>query len=161
MKDTHADDDAPRPQRQNARQSARARLEHANLVVTEIEPTLSFLQAAFPGWRLRGEGRDEWHGMPRRWVHVGDDDSFITLNDFGRGRQRDLSSAEPGLAHIGFEVASIDNVVARLEAAGHTPDHWGPDHPHRRNVYFLDGEGLEFEFVEYFTDEPEKKNLYQ
>lgn len=137
------------------------RIEHANLVVTAIEPTLQFLKAAFPEWRVRGEGRDEWKGMPRRWVHVGDDDYYITLNDFGRGRQRNLESPEPGLAHIGFEVASLDEVVARLETAGFAPDHWGPDHPWRKNVYFLDGEGLEFEFVEYFTDEPAKRNLYQ
>lgn len=136
------------------------RLEHANLVVTDIEPTLSFLAAAFPQWRVRGQGRDSWEGMPRRWLHFGDDDTYVTLNDFGRGRQRDLKSAEPGLAHLGFVVASADDVVARLKAAGYEPTHWGPDHPHRRNVYYIDGEGLEFEFVEYFSDKPEEKNLY-
>lgn len=136
------------------------RLEHTNLVVTAIDPTLDFLQAAFPEWRLRGEGRDHWKGMPRRWVHFGDDDSYITLNDFGRGRQRDLASAEPGLAHIGFEVPSLDDLISRLKEAGHAPHHWGEDHPHRKNVYYIDNEGLEFEFVEYLTDDPLKKNLY-
>lgn len=136
------------------------RLEHANLVVTAIEPTLSFLSAAFPEWRVRGEGRDAWRGMKRRWLHFGDDDFYVTLNDYGRGRQRDLDSADPGLAHLGFAVASVDETVARLKKAGHAPTHWGPDHPHRRNVYYIDGEGLEFEFVEYLSDKPEEKNLY-
>lgn len=137
------------------------KLEHVNLVVTDIDPTLNFLQAAFPGWRVRGEGRDEWSGMPRRWLHIGDDDFYLTLNDFGRGRQRDLSSAEPGLAHIGFEVASLEEVVGRLEKAGYRAHHHGEDHPYRRNIYFIDGEGLEFEFVEYLSHKPAEKNLYQ
>ncbi|HPE30143.1 MAG TPA: VOC family protein [Parvularculaceae bacterium] len=143
---------APRP--------ASPRLEHANLVVTAIEPTLDFLQTAFPSWRLRGEGRDQWAGMPRRWVHFGDDDTYITLNDFGRGYQRDLQSSQPGLAHLGFVVPSLDAVLKRLNDAGHEVTHWGPEHPHRRNAYFIDTEGLEFEFVEYFSDKPEEKNLY-
>ncbi len=136
------------------------RLEHANLVVTDIDPTLKFLTAAFPGWGVRGEGRDEWHGMPRRWVHVGDDDHYITLNDFGRGEQRDLKGPQPGLAHIGFAVPSVDDVAERLEAAGYVSHNRGVDHPFRRNIYFIDGEGLEFEFVEYLSDKPEEKNLY-
>ena len=137
-----------------------ARIEHLNLVVTDIDPTLTFLRAAFPHWRVRGEGRDEWHGHPRRWLHLGDDDNYVTLNDFGRGSQRDLKSAAPGLAHIGVEVSSVDAVIARLEAAGYEITNPGVKHPHRRNVYFIDGEGLEFEFVEYKSDLPEEKNSY-
>lgn len=137
------------------------KLEHVNLVVTDIDPTLNFLKAAFPEWTIRGENRDEWAGMPRRWLHFGGDDFYITLNDFGRGRQRDLSSAEPGLAHIGFEVSSLKEVINRLEKAGYHPHHHGEDHPYRRNSYFIDGEGLEFEFVEYLSDKPAEKNLYQ
>jgi hypothetical protein len=138
-----------------------ARLEHANLVVTGIGPTLSFLKAAFPAWRVRGEGGGDWYGKPRRWLHFGDDDFYVTLNDNGEGAQRDLAGHQPGLAHLGFVVSSVDDVIARLKDAGHAPSHFGPGHPHRKNVYFIDDEGLEFEFVEYFTDLPEQKNLYQ
>ena len=133
-------------------------LEHVNLVVTDIEPTLSFLQAAFPHWRVRAEGRDEWKGMKRRWLHVGDDASYLTLNDFGKGRQRDLDSAEPGLAHIGFTVDSLDRVVDRLRDSGFEPHHWGAEHAFRRNAYYIDREGLEFEFVEYLSDLPAERN---
>ena len=137
------------------------RLEHANSVVTEIAPTLTFLQTAFPEWRVRGEGGGDWNGKPRRWLHFGDDDFYVTLNDNGEGAQRDLSGHAPGLAHLGFEVASLDDVVARLTRAGYKIDHRGEDHPHRRNLYYVDPEGLEFEFVEYLSDVPAEKNLYQ
>jgi len=135
------------------------RLEHANLVLTAIEPTLEFLKAAFPEWRVRGEGRDEWSGKKRRWLHFGDDDFFITLNDNGAGALRDLDGHEPGLAHLGFVVASLDRTLARLARAGYEPDHRGPAHPHRRNAYFTE-HGLEFEFVEYLSDDPAERNLY-
>lgn len=142
------------------------RIEHVNLIVAAIEPTAAFLTAAFPHWRIRGEGGGEWAGVPRRWAHVGDDDHYLTLNEFhipkaARGRQRDLQSAEPGLAHIGFEVSDLNAVVSRLTDAGYEPHHMGEVHPHRRNLYYINDEGLEFEFVEYRSAIPEEKNLYQ
>jgi len=145
---------------------AQPRIEHVNLVVTAIDPTAKFLAAAFPNWRIRGEGGGEWAGVPRRWAHIGDDDNYLTLNEFllpeaARGRHRDLQSTEPGLAHVGFQVADLDTVVSRLKDAGYEPHHFGEAHPHRRNFYYIDTEGLEFEFVEYSSDVPAEKNLYQ
>ena len=55
------------------------RLEHANLVVKDISATLDFIQTAFPDWKIRGQGEMTWHGKPRRWLHVGDDDYLLTL----------------------------------------------------------------------------------
>lgn len=136
------------------------KLEHVNLVVTDIDPTLTFLKIAFPEWSIRGEGQSEWRGRPRRWVHFGDDDTYVTLNDHGDGEQRDLKGYDPGLAHVGFVVSSLDAIVERLKRAGYTPHHLGEDHPHRKNNYFIDNEGLEFEFVEYLSVNPAEKNLY-
>ncbi|MCB2114429.1 MAG: VOC family protein [Parvularculaceae bacterium] len=148
-----------------ARKRPNMRLEHVNIVVTAIEPTVRFVTAAFPGWRVRGRGNEPFAGMAREWVHVGDDDNYLALTAYDlpperKGAARDLKSPAPGLAHVGFEVADIDAVVARLRSAGFEPDKWGADHPFRRNVYFLDGEGLEFEFVEYASDDPAEKNSY-
>ncbi len=137
-----------------------AKLEHANLVVTDIEPTLTFLKAAFPAWRVRGGGDGHWYGTPRRWLHFGSDDSYITLNAPGDGEQRNLKGNTPGLAHLGFEVASVERMIDRLREAGYEPSHLGETHPHRRNVYYIDPEGLEFEFIEYMSDMPAEKNLY-
>ncbi len=89
------------------------RFEHANLVVADIAATLEFIQTAFPRWLVRGQGRMEWHGKPRRWLHVGDDDYYITLNDDGEGAVRDLTGHNPGLAHLGFGVDELDDVIER------------------------------------------------
>lgn len=153
-------------ERKTTEKPAAQRLEHMNLVVTDVDGTAKFLLAAFPDWRIRGEGGGAWAGVPRRWAHVGDDANYITLNEFKvpraeRGAQRELQGHSPGLAHIGFEVADLNSVVERLKTAGYEPHHPGEDHPHRRNLYYINDEGLEFEFVEYFSDKPEEKNLYQ
>ncbi len=137
------------------------RLEHANIILAEIEPTLNFLKAAFPMWSVRGGGKDEWYGYPREWLHFGGEDTYLTLNSNGQGKLPHREDYHQGMAHLCFEVSSVVRLTERLEQAGFTPSHHGTPHPHRRNVYYIDDQGLEFEFVEYFSDLPEEKNLYQ
>ncbi len=136
------------------------RLEHVNLVVKDIEATKAFLLAAFPHWRVRGDGKSEWYGFPRNWAHIGDDDCYITLNDRGEGKNRDLRGISPGLAHIGFVVDDVNAITERLQKNGYEIGTIGADHPYRKTVYFVEPEGFEFEFIEYFTEDPEKKNMY-
>ncbi|MEZ5922362.1 MAG: VOC family protein [Parvularculaceae bacterium] len=135
------------------------RLEHANIVASKIEPTLDFLLAAFPEWRVRGLAKAIGMANPAAGSMSAMTTPSLPSMTTARGA-RDPKSHAPGVAHVGFVVADLDAVVARLAATGHAPDHFGPEHPHRRNVYFYDPEGLEFEFVEYFSDKPEEKNLY-
>ena len=132
--------------------------EHVNLVVTDIAASLRFYQAALPHWgeRLRGEG--DWYGKPRRWLHFGDDYQYITLNDNGEGASRDLEGHQPGLAHFAFVTDNLDGVVERLAAAGFAVAKKGADEPFRRNVYFVDPDGIEVEFVQYLSDGPAERN---
>ena len=141
------------------------RLEHVNLVVREIAPVVKFITAAFPSWRIRGRGDQPFAGMEREWVHVGDDTDYLALTEYhlpegAKGQPRDLASAAPGLAHLGFEVSSIDEVAARLEKAGYKPTTSNEDHPHRRRLYYVEADDIEFEFIEYFSDKPEERNDY-
>ena len=141
------------------------RLEHVNLVVTAIDPVVKFVTAAFPDWRIRGEGDQPFAGMPRRWVHVGNDDDYLALTEYHlpadqKPAPRDLASAAPGLAHLGFEVSSLDEIVNRLKAAGYEPTTSNPEHPHRKRVYYIEGDAIEFEFIEYLSDKPEERNDY-
>lgn len=142
------------------------KLEHVNLVVSEIDPIVNFVTAAFPTWRVRGSGNQPFAGMERRWLHVGDDQDYLALTEYHlppeeKGEPRDLSSPAPGLAHLGFEVSSIDEIVERLGKAGYEPSTWGADHPQRRRVYFIEGDNIEFEFIEYFSDKAEERNSYE
>jgi catechol-2,3-dioxygenase len=135
------------------------RLEHANLVVIDIQPTLEFLLTAFPNWQVRG-GSIKTDQTQRNWLHVGDDDNYLTLNDGAVGQNRDLDSNTPGLAHLGFEVTNLNSIVDRLTAKGFAIAIAGRDHPYRKSVYFCEPAGFQFEFIEYNSKKTDEKNMY-
>jgi len=136
------------------------RIEHVNLVVNDINATLNFIQAAFPHWKVRGKGESEWYGKKRQWLHVGTDDDYITLNEGNDETNRDLKGHSPGLAHVGFCVDDVDTISSRLQAKGYEVATIGADHPHRKNIYFIDPSGFEFEFIQYLSEKPEERNMY-
>lgn len=136
-------------------------LEHVNLIVKDLDDTLRFYQAAFPHWRIRGSGKQVWNGIPRNWVHFGDDNEYLTFNDSGTGENRDLTSNELGLGHFGFITQNLEALMERLQKAGFDIHKNGARNQFRQNVYYLDPNGFEVEFVQYFSDIPEERNIYQ
>jgi hypothetical protein len=75
------------------------------------------------------------------------------------------SEVEPGpnfLRHLGLAGDDLDTVIRRLEAAGHSPSDAGAldSHPFRRRVYYLDGNGIQWEFVQYLSDNSRQRNDY-
>ncbi|MBU2098015.1 MAG: VOC family protein [Gammaproteobacteria bacterium] len=135
------------------------RLEHINIFVKDISASLKFYQAAMPHWFIRCEGQGEWFGTPRKWIHFGDDYTYLAISDNGSGVNRDLSSNAVGLAHFAFEITDMDALKNRLCAAGFEPDDNGSDEPFRKNVYYIDPDGFEVEFVEYLSDVPAQRNF--
>jgi len=134
------------------------RLEHLNLVVKDMNNTLSFYKAAFPHWHVRSYGTSEWYGVERNWLHFGDDYQYLTFNDNGAGENRDLMSHQVGLAHFAYVTNNLAAVIRRLKIAGFHVAKQGAENPHRQNVYFIDPSGYEVEFVQYLTDLPEERN---
>ena len=135
-------------------------LEHLNLVVSDIKQTLTFYQAAFPHWTVRGGGASKWYGKPRHWIHFGDEYQYLAFNDSGVGKNRDLTGVQLGLSHFAFVTSDIKGVINRLAQAGFTIDKDGAEEEHRSNVYFIDPDGYEVEFVQYHSDIPEERNHY-
>lgn len=134
------------------------KLEHVNLVISDIEASLRFYQAALPHWGIRSKGANQWYGVDRNWVHFGDDYQYISLNDNGVGENRDLSGHQVGLAHFSFVTNSLNAVISRLKNVGFEVDKHGVKNKFRKNAYFLDPDGYEVEFVEYLSDLPEERN---
>ncbi|WED25623.1 VOC family protein [Vibrio sp. DW001] len=133
-------------------------LEHVNLVVHDIPDMLKFYQAVFPHWYVRDEGKGDWYGKPRNWLHFGDEYQYIALSDHGEGKIRDLSGHQVGLAHFAYVTHSIDGVIERLGQAGFSIAKSGAKEPYRKNIYFVDPAGFEIEFVEYLSDDPKLRN---
>lgn len=135
-------------------------LEHLNLVVADIEKSLKFYRSAFPEWRIRGGGEQDWYGTKRNWIHFGDDYHYLALCDGGVGENRDLTGHKIGLAHFAYVTSDIAGVTKRLQNAGFAVAIEGADEAHKKNVYFIDPDGFEIEFVEYLSDLPSQRNTY-
>jgi catechol 2,3-dioxygenase-like lactoylglutathione lyase family enzyme len=133
-------------------------IEHINLVVNDIPETLTFYQAAFPHWYVRAEGIAKWSGVDRNWLHFGDDYQYLTFNDDGIEENRDLAGHQVGLAHFAFVTNNLSAMKDRLAKAGFEVHKQGAENPYRDNLYFLDPNGFEVEFVEYSSDLPEQRN---
>lgn len=135
------------------------RLEHANLVVRDVDATIRFLHTAFPEFRIRFDGAG---AEGERWVHIGTDDSYLALSAAaGEPSERWVPyGGKPGVNHLGFEVGNVEALRARMLAAGYEDSSVPNDHPYRKRVYFNDPEGNDWEFVEYRSSDPAKRNDY-
>ena len=136
------------------------RLEHANLIVRDIDEAIRFLRAAFPEFRVRGEGKGPGG---TRWLHVGTDETYIALNDSTKERVEPWVPyvGEPGLNHLGYAVDDVEALRTRMLEAGYSESTVPNAHPHRRRVYFYDSESNDWEFVEYRSDDPRKRHDYE
>ncbi|NOI26221.1 VOC family protein [Vibrio mediterranei] len=136
-------------------------IEHANITLVNPKKTIEFLLAALPNWRLRGQGKmEEWFGKEVEWFHIGDDRSYIALQSGGDKQVEDWNTHWTGVKHIGIVVDDLNQTVERLKQAGYELDHWGGTHPHRRSVYYMDTHNMQFEFVEYFSEQNDERNDY-
>jgi catechol 2,3-dioxygenase-like lactoylglutathione lyase family enzyme len=136
------------------------RLDHANLIVRDLDEMVRFIQTAFPDFRIRGGGT----GITgARWLHIGNDDAYLALNEATEQPAEPWVpySGRPGLNHLGFEVDDADALRERLGAAGYTDSTVPNSHPARRRVYFHDAEGNDWEFVQYLTDDPRLRHDYE
>ncbi len=128
-------------------------LEHIHINVASLAATAEFLQLAVPAYSRRGGGTSSSYGD---WLHIGSESNYIALTE--------VKGAEPmaNLRHIGLQVDSVDALISRLHAAGIEPSDSSAldEHPHRRRVYYVDGNGLDWEFVEYLSDQPSLRNDY-
>jgi catechol-2,3-dioxygenase len=133
------------------------RLEHANLSVHDIDAMIRFLRAAFPEFRIR---RDATEANGLRWVHVGTDDTYIALSQ--AKVPRGMTHKGTLLNHLAYEVADVETLRSRLRAAGYQENAAVPNaHRYRKRLYFYDPEGNEWEFVQYLSDDPAKRNDYE
>lgn len=123
-----------------------ARLEHANVTVSDPKATAAWLGDVF-GWRIRWQGPALNNGFT---VHVGTDDAYVALYSPGNAQPgRDNSYATiGGLNHIAVFTDDIDSVESRVKSAGFTPTNHNDYEPGRR-FYFDDSDGIEWEVASH------------
>ena len=91
---------------------AQARLEHANITVTDPKATAAWMGRVF-GWDIRWQGPGMQTGYT---VHVGEKDSYLALFSYGESEEAKTSSyrTTAGLNHL----AVVVDDLAALEAQG-------------------------------------------
>ena len=135
------------------------KLEHANLCVDDIDGMIKFSQTALPDFIIR---HDETGIDGDRWVHIGNDTTYIALNNSTQKESSDWTpySGKSGVNHLGYMVDNAEQVRSRLLAADYIESTIENNHPFRKRVYFYDHEGRDWEFVEYLSENLEERNDY-
>lgn len=120
------------------------RFEHINLACHDLNQTLAFYQTLFPAWEVRAEGVHDGH----RWVHFGNHQVYLALNDTPELSRTHHLYENIGINHVGFVIDDGDAMKAHLEA--HQIEYYtltAPETKHR--IYVSDPDGNEVELVEY------------
>ena len=126
---------------------AEARLEHANITVSNLDETATRLCQLFD-WRIRWQGNAIDGG---RSIHVGGDGSYLAL--YGPATEptsskRTSYATTGGLNHVGILVDDLDDAERRVIDAGYQPHSHANYEPGRR-FYFRDEDQIEFEVICY------------
>jgi hypothetical protein len=66
-----------------------------------------------------------------------------------------------GFNHVGFVVNDLAEVIQRLQDVGYKTGDLAEEIDYRQRTYIFDENGVEWEFVQYLSEEPEKANVYQ
>ncbi len=121
-------------------------LEHVNVTVSDPDKTAGMLCDLF-NWQIRWSG-DSINGG--KTIHVGSEGSYVALYSPKGETSATGNSYENlgGLNHIAVVVKDLDDVEARVKAAGFTPGNYGNYEPGRR-FYFHDLDNIEYEVVSY------------
>lgn len=139
------------------------RLEHVNIVVKDMAETLAFYQAIFPTWKIRGQNKEAYFGSRSHWVHFGDDYNYLAFHQVLQDVPNSSiikTKLDLGFSHLAFEVDDLQQVTERLSVAGYQPRSNGNPTEYRKNLYYSDPNGIDVEFVQYLTDQPELRNDY-
>ncbi len=136
-------------------------LEHANITIEDIDKTVRFLVTAFPHFEVRGKGESETDGVIRKWLHIGTDKTYIALEQISSEKTGSRTPyQDTGINHIGFVVDDLDPLTTRLKNEGYTESISVEPHSHRKRAYFYDGDSIEYEFIEYLSDNFAERNEY-
>ncbi|MFT5860723.1 MAG: putative lactoylglutathione lyase [Flavobacteriaceae bacterium] len=131
-------------------------LEHSNITVTNIESSTRFFQAAFPDFIIRGGGTRN----DRKWIHLGNETTYVALNETLSKEHHSKNYAKNGFNHLGFVVSDVKSLAKNLLEAGFKRDYPKQIEKFRIRDYFLDEDGNEFEFIQYLSDKLEERNFY-
>lgn len=142
------------------------KLEHLNITVPDIDEALNFINIVAPDFKIRKDEihKDENSKEGYRWVHVGNDDYYLALQEphLDSTPKKQLTSyINYGINHIALVVSNIAIIEGQLKSNGYRRSISTPKEKFRKRVYYYDHAGFEWELIEYFSINPQEKYLYE
>ena len=131
-------------------------LEHANITTSSIEKSLEFLEIIFPDFYVRHRENDEI----KEWLHFGNEYFYIALNERNDKNKIETDYDTNGIKHLGFVVENLEEKGLQLEKLGYKRSYPIVEHKYRRREYFYNHDGIDFELIEYYTNNDEERNDY-
>ncbi len=136
-------------------------IEHLNITVPDIDAAVDFIQLVAPDFSIRKDAVAE---LGYRWVHIGNNKSYFALQEPHPGctvNSPHQTYRNLGVNHIGLIIEDAVATEALLLKNGYQANGPMVIESHRRRIYFYDHTGFEWEMVEYTSDSPSDRYLYE
>ncbi len=137
------------------------KIEHLNITVPNIDEAIKFIQIVAPDFKVR---KDVKPPSSYRWTHIGNDEYYFALQEPHLGSEPDSprkTYKNYGVNHIAIVVDDLLKVESDLVKHGYKRSIDTPIEKHRKRLYFFDNFGFEWELIEYSTQDPSEKFLYE
>ncbi len=137
------------------------RIEHVNITVPDIDAAIRFLKIVAPDFDVR---KDNNPSDSYRWVHIGNEDYYFALQEahLDADPMKQLQSYKNyGVNHVALVVSNVKEIEEKLINGGYKKGIETPLEKYRKRIYYFDDAGLEWELVEYDSDKPDEKYLYE
>ncbi|WP_025565671.1 VOC family protein [Psychromonas sp. SP041] len=137
------------------------KIEHLNITVPDIDEAITFIQIVAPDFKVR---KDKTPTGSYRWAHIGNDDYYFALQEPHIGaapKSQRKTYQNYGVNHIALIVEDISAIETKLVNSGYKRSIDTPVEKYRQRLYFFDKAGFEWELVEYSSEVPSEKYLYE
>lgn len=137
------------------------RIEHVNITVPDIDEAIRFLKIIAPDFEVR---KDEKPLNSYRWVHIGNEAYYFALQEphLDSDSKKQLQTYKNyGINHVALVVSNIEEIEKTLLDSGYDRGIDTPVEKHRKRAYYYDKAGFEWELVEYLSEKPAEKYLYE
>ena len=123
------------------------RLDHATLTVSNLDKSFDFYHRVLD-FEKRWEGTAMGASGPVRAIHIGTQDTYLSLFETDKSDRAPANYGDPGLNHLGFQVKDLQSFRDKLAEVG-VKLHLEADYEPGERIYFFDPDGVEIELVEY------------
>lgn len=138
-----------------------SKIEHLNITVPDIDEAIKFIQIVAPDFKVR---KDVKSPTSYRWAHIGNDEYYFALQEPHLGSEPESprkTYKHYGVNHIALVVDDLLKVENDLVKCGYKRSIETPVEKHRKRLYFFDNFGFEWELIEYLSEHPAEKFLYE